>query len=172
MPTLPKEVLIDRVLNELMVCKRKFKHNFFIMNKSLKELPIEIEVEMFNTPAPVKHAGKVEIMYEHKFRLFITEDYPYRKPNVRWETSIFHPNIMDPEDGGYVCTNILASWTFKSNLMKFIKGIESLLSNPNPDNPFETPSCEQATDYFKRYDFKPPEIVESKKRMPKIVIED
>jgi ubiquitin-protein ligase len=169
MPKLPKEILIDRILNELMVCKRKFRHNFYIMNKSLNELPIEVDVEMLNTPAPVKRDGKVEINYNHRFKLFITEDYPYRKPNIRWESEIFHPNIMDPDEGGFVCTNILARWTFRSNLYKFIKGIESLLSNPNPDNPFETPSCEKASDYFKRYDFKPPEIVESKKSMPKIV---
>ena len=169
MSQLPKEVLIDRVLNELKVCKRKFKHNFFIMNKSLNELPIEIYVEMYNTPAPVRHGGKVEIRYNHRFKLFITEDYPYRKPSVRWQTEIFHPNIMSPRDGGYVCINLLARWNFRSTLMMFIKGIESLLANPNPDNAFETRTCEEAADYFKRYDFKVPEIVESKKHMPKII---
>lgn len=169
MPKLPKEILIDRILNELVVCKRKFKHNFFIMNKSLNELPIEVDVEMFNTPAPVRHGKKVEIVYSHKFKLYITEDYPYKKPSVHWETDIFHPNIMDPIEGGFVCTNILSRWNFRSNLYMFIKGIEALLSNPNPDNAFETPTCEQAADYFKRYDFKPPEIVESKKKLPKII---
>jgi ubiquitin-protein ligase len=171
MAKLPKEILVDRVLNELMVCKRKFRHNFFIMNRSLKEFPIEIEVEMFNTPAPIRRGGRVDIQYEHKFTLFITDEYPYRKPNVRWHSEIYHPNIMEPANGGYVCTNILSRWDFRSNLKKFIKGIESLLSNPNPDNPFDTPSCNHASDYFKRYDFKPPEIIETKKKLPKIVDE-
>ena len=169
MPRLPKEILIDRILNELMVCKRKFKHNFFIMNKSLNDFPIEIYVEMFNTPAPVWRNDRVEPKYEHKFKLYISEEYPYRKPSIRWITEIFHPNIMSPENGGFVCINLLTRWSFKSNLRTFIKGIESLLSNPNPDNPFETPSCAQASDYFKRYDFQPPTVIETKKNLPKII---
>jgi ubiquitin-protein ligase len=169
MPKLPKEILIDRILNELMVCKRKFKHNFFIMSKSFNEFPIEIQVEMFNTPAPVWRGDHAEPKYEHNFKLLIPEDYPYRKPSVRWETDIFHPNIMEPKDGGYVCINLLSKWSFKSTLRMFVKGIESLLANPNPDNPFETTSCDRASDYFKRYDFKPPAVIETKKQLPKII---
>jgi len=169
MPKLPKEILIDRILNELMVCKRKFKHNFYIMNKSLQEFPIEIYVEMFDVPAPIWHNDKVETKYEHRFKMLIPEDYPYRKPSVRWRTEIFHPNIMSPKNGGYVCINILSRWNFDSNLRLFVKGIETLLSNPNPDNPFETPSCTKAAEYFKRYDFQPPEIIKTKKQLPKIV---
>lgn len=169
MAKLPKEILIDRILNELMVCRRKFKHNFFIMNKSLQEFPIEIDVEMNNTPAPVWRRGKVEPKYEHRLKLIIPEDYPYRKPSVRWQTEIFHPNIMSPKNGGYVCINLLARWNFRSTLRKFVKGIESLLANPNPDNPFETPSCMRAAEYFKRYDFQPPSVIETGKQLPKIV---
>ena len=169
MPKLPKQILIDRILNELMVCKRKFKHIFLINNKSLNDFPIEIDVEMVNTPGPIKRKNKVEPKYEHRFKIIILEEYPYKKPSVRWETDIFHPNIMSPESGGFVCINLLARWNFRSNLYKFVKGIESLLANPNPDNPFETPSCLQAADYFKRYDFQPPAIVERGKNLPKIV---
>ena len=171
MTKLPKELLIDRVLNELMVCKRKFKHNFLINNKSLNEFPIEIDVEMYNTPAPVWRKGKVEPKYEHRFKIIIPDDYPYRKPSVRWETEIFHPNIMSPHNGGFVCINLLAKWNFRSTLRRFVKAIESLLANPNPDNPFETPSCLRAADYFKRYDFQPPAIIETGNNLPKIVKE-
>ena len=169
MPKLPKDVLIERILNELKVCKRNFKHNFYIMNKSLNEFPIEVYVEMTSTPAPVWHAGKVETKYEHKFKMLIGEDYPYRKPAVRWQSEIFHPNIMMPQNGGFVCTNILTRWNFKSNLKMFVKGIESLLANPNPDNPFETHSCSSASEYFKEHDFNPPGIIITKKQLPKIV---
>ncbi len=169
MPRLPKQILIDRILNELMVCKRKYRHNFYIMNKSLDELPIEIYVEMFNIPAPIWRDNKVETRYDHRFKMLIQDDYPYHKPSIRWRTEIFHPNIMSPKNGGFVCTNILSRWNFNSTLKMFIKGIESLLSNPNPDNPFETPSCKHATEYFKKYDFNPPAVVETKKQLPKII---
>jgi ubiquitin-protein ligase len=139
------------------------------MNKSLNEFPIEVDVEMVNTPAPVRLGGKIETKYEHKFTLIITEDYPYRKPSIHWKTELFHPNIMEPKFGGFVCTNLLTRWDFKSNLKMFIKGIESLLSNPNPNNPFETPTCAQASKYFKEHQFNPPGIVETKKQLPKIV---
>jgi ubiquitin-protein ligase len=171
MANLPKDILIERILNELKVCKRHFKHNFFIMNKSLNEFPIEVDVEMFNTPAPIWRGGKMEIKYSHKFILMIPDDYPFRKPMVRWQTNIFHPNIMHPKNGGFVCTNLLTRWNFKSNLKMFIKGIESLLANPNPQSPFETPSCSRAAEYFRENKFNPPGIVETKKKLPRIVKE-
>jgi len=76
---------------------------------------------------------------------------------------------MDPKDGGYVCTKLLQKWSFSSNLVSFIKGIESLLANPNPDNPYASESCTRAAEYFNRHHYAPPEIHLQKRRTIRII---
>jgi ubiquitin-protein ligase len=98
----------------------------------------------------------------------ITPDYPYEKPIVRWQTPIFHPNIMLPMDGGYVCTKLLDSWSFSSNLLGFIKGVESLLANPNPMNPYKSESCMMASARFIEEPYQPVELPK-RRRGPRIV---
>jgi ubiquitin-conjugating enzyme E2 C len=105
----------------------------------------------------------------HKFMIIITENYPYEKPIVRWQTSIFHPNIMLPRDGGYVCTKLLDSWSFASNLLSFIKGVESLLAHPNPMNPYKTESCMLASEIFIKEPYLPTERVINERRLPRVV---
>lgn len=76
---------------------------------------------------------------------------------------------MPPEDGGYVCTKLIEGWTFRSNLVAFIKGIEILLANPNPDSPFETDTCTRAAEYFNKNSYSPSEI---KRKKPVILGEN
>jgi len=99
----------------------------------------------------------------------ITEEYPYEKPIVRWRTPIFHPNIMLPEDGGHVCTKLLDTWGFNSNLLAFIQGVESLLTNPNPLSPWGSKSCMAAAKYFNDTPYTPPTIVKTDEKGPKIL---
>jgi ubiquitin-conjugating enzyme E2 C len=113
-------------------------------------------------------SGKVEDRTEHGMQIIITPEYPYEKPIVRWQTPIFHPNIMLPRDGGYVCTKLLDSWNFSSNLLGFIKGVESLLANPNPMNPYKSESCMLASETFIAEPYRPAERLREK-RGPKIV---
>ncbi len=88
--------------------------------------------------------------------VLITDEYPAEKPIVKWKTPIFHPNIMAPEDGGYVCTRLLENWDFNSTMLEFFKGIEWLLTNPNPKNPFGSDTCTRAAAYFNRMGYRPP----------------
>ena len=91
------------------------------------------------------------------------------KPIVKWQTPIFHPNIMPPEEGGYVCTKLLENWDFRSSLVSFIKGIESLLVNPNPANPFGNDRCTMAAAYFNRNKYHPPMVMDQSDRRVRIV---
>jgi ubiquitin-protein ligase len=63
----------------------------------------------------------------------------------------------------------LDEWDFNSTLLTFFKGIESLLSNPNPANPYGTDSCTRAAEYFNKHPYKPPEIVQSANKAPRIL---
>ncbi|MBC7081597.1 MAG: hypothetical protein H5T44_05090 [Thermoplasmatales archaeon] len=165
---LPKEILIKRIKNEIAECRKKTAHHFVLSDENLNKLPIEINVTLVNTPGPVLSDGKILTKYNHKLKIIITPDYPYQTPIVRWKSEIFHPNIMPPEEGGYVCTKLLDNWSIKSNLLAFIKGIETLLSYPNPKNPFESDTCTRAAEYFNKNPFVPQQI----RSRPRIIDED
>ncbi|MCD6481118.1 MAG: hypothetical protein J7L31_02455 [Thermoplasmata archaeon] len=166
---LPRDLLIKRIKNELRECRRNLRHHFVLSDPEIKKLPLEINVTLVDTPGPVWKDGSVAHKYNHKLKIIITEEYPYQTPIVRWRSSIFHPNIMPPEDGGYVCTKLLDGWNFRSTLLTFIKGLEILLANPNPDSPFETDSCTRAAEYFHKHPYQVPK--QTRKR-PIIIEED
>ncbi len=166
---LPKEILRQRLQNEIAACRRKLTHTIEVSDPTFSKFPVTIKVTMKGVPGPVMRDGVLAHKWTHKFIIEITEDYPYHKPIIRWQSDIFHPNVMIPEDGGYVCTKLLDDWDFSSNLLSFFKGIESLLSNPNPGNPYGTDTCTRAAEYFNKHVYKPPEIVGTGSKGPKIV---
>ncbi|HEC88646.1 MAG TPA: hypothetical protein ENI52_04960 [Thermoplasmata archaeon] len=152
--SLPRDILIKRIKNELKDCRRNFKHRFILSEKSIEKFPFEFTLILVNTPGPVWKNGKIITKYTHKLKIILTENYPYQSPVVRWQSKIFHPNIMPPEEGGHVCTQLLEKWNFKSNLVTFIKGIEILLSKPNPKKPFGIDYCTRAAEYFNKHPYK------------------
>lgn len=169
MPTLPMEILKKRLIQELNLCHRKLTHEIVVDDPEIRSLPINITVIMKKVPAPIVKNNRVTHKWNHTFSMRITDEYPYRKPVVRWHTNIFHPNIMLPTEGGYVCTKLLDTWDFQSNLFSFIQAVESLLSNPNPRSPYGSKSCIAAAKYFIENEYTPPEIISSTKSGPKIV---
>jgi ubiquitin-conjugating enzyme E2 C len=156
---LPPDILSARVRNELDICRRSLRHRFEPVAGEAGAFPLEIDVTLVKTPGPVMKEGKVAHAYEHRLKIIVTEEYPYEKPIVRWQSPIFHPNIMLARDGGYVCTKLLDDWSFSSNLSSFVKGLESLLMNPNPDNPYASESCMLASRHFCEHPYRPPVVV-------------
>jgi hypothetical protein len=165
---LPREVLRDRVRNEILMCQRQLHHIVEISDPELKEFPVEVSVTLTKTPGPIMLDGRITHLFNHRLRMMITDEYPYEKPIVKWQTEIFHPNIMLPDDGGYVCTRLLDDWSFSSNLLTFIKGLETLLTTPNPGNPYGSDSCTKAAEYFNTHEYEPPRVVK-RKSPPKIL---
>ena len=131
--------------------------------------PVLIDVTLMRTPGPSWEHGEVVHRYVHRMSLLITQEYPAETPIVKWKTPIFHPNIMPPEDGGYVCTRLLENWDFNSTLLVFIRGVEWLLANPNPSNPFGSDTCTRAAAYFNRRGYSPPRASERNERRIRIV---
>lgn len=141
---LPPHVLRRRISTELRVCGRYLGSNFdFDIERA--EFPIRIDMHMSKV---VGYESPGRPITEHDFYIILTEEYGIQRPEVRWKSPIFHPNIMMPEDGGYVCTRMLDAWEFGTPLLTFLKGVEVLVSNPNPANPFGTDSCMEAARYF------------------------
>jgi len=166
---LPMNVLISRLINELAMCRNHLGYIIECSDEGFSELPVTLEVDMKGVPGPAISGGQIIDRTEHRLQIIITGEYPYEKPIVRWKTPIFHPNIMLPRDGGYVCTKLLDTWNFSSNLLGFIKGVESLLANPNPMNPYNTDSCMMASERFIDRPYSPETEPMIERRGPRIV---
>ncbi len=158
---LPKEILRKRLTNEIELCKTQLPHEIEVVDPKFSKFPTTVYVTFRDIPGPVWSKDRVSHQFSHRMRIDITEDYPYQKPVVRWETDIFHPNIVPPSRGGWVCIKLLDNWNFSSNLLIFLNGIESLLVNPNPKSPYRDETTLEAARYFIKNPYKPPMIVKS-----------
>lgn len=145
----PKEVVLRRIRNELGFCRKYIGSDFAV--DDITDLPCTIDMEMHNVYA-YETEGKV--IADHRFSVTFTEDYGQSKPEVRWRSHIFHPNILDPDDGGIVCTRMLNEWTYGMKLVDFIAALEFLITNPVVSNPFGTDSCLRAAEFYRNYPMK------------------
>ena len=69
-----------------------------------------------------------------KLAIHFPVDYPFRAPHVKFLTRIYHPNI---NSAGLICLDILKDkWSPALTISKLLLSISSLLSDPNPDDPF------------------------------------
>ncbi len=149
----------ERLIHEIELCNEVFDHEFEVRDPEFSEFPAIVFVTMKNIPGPILMGSRIIHNYIHRIRLEIPNEYPYHKPTARFLTDIFHPNIVPPKRGGWVCIKMLNDWDFSSNLKDLIQGIESLLINPNPFNPYRDETTIEAARYFLRNPYKPPKII-------------
>uniref|UniRef100_A0A915KSV2 E2 ubiquitin-conjugating enzyme n=1 Tax=Romanomermis culicivorax TaxID=13658 RepID=A0A915KSV2_ROMCU len=64
----------------------------------------------------------------------ITEHYPFRPPKVRFVTRVWHPNISSVT--GAICLDLLRDqWAATMTIRTVLLSIQSLLSDPKPNDP-------------------------------------
>eukprot|EP01115_Flamella_aegyptia_P006045 TRINITY_DN2548_c0_g1_i1.p1 TRINITY_DN2548_c0_g1~~TRINITY_DN2548_c0_g1_i1.p1 ORF type:complete len:171 (+),score=27.04 TRINITY_DN2548_c0_g1_i1:76-588(+) len=69
----------------------------------------------------------------YKLTLEFGSDYPFTAPCVKFETSIYHPNV---DTSGNICLDILKEkWSAVYNVSTILLSIQSLLGEPNNDSP-------------------------------------
>ncbi|KAI8433117.1 hypothetical protein MSG28_013967 [Choristoneura fumiferana] len=72
-----------------------------------------------------------------KLTITIPEKYPFEPPLVKFVTPVYHPNI---DKGGRICMDLLkmppkGAWTPTITLDTLLITLQTLLANPNPDDP-------------------------------------
>lgn len=81
--------------------------------------------------------------------LLLPDDYPMSPPKVVFDTKIYHPNIGIPEsisldNLGRICLDILKkNWSPALQIKSVLLSIQSLLSEPNPDDPLNNEAAEK-----------------------------
>lgn len=70
---------------------------------------------------------------EYKLTLSFPNDYPFKPPKVKFETTCFHPNV---DVHGNICLDILQDkWSSAYDVRTILLSIQSLLGEPNISSP-------------------------------------
>ncbi|OIW11123.1 hypothetical protein TanjilG_22930 [Lupinus angustifolius] len=70
---------------------------------------------------------------EYKLSLSFPNDYPFKPPKVKFETTCFHPNV---DMQGNICLDILQDkWSSAYDVRTILLSIQSLLGEPNISSP-------------------------------------
>jgi len=96
--------------------------------------------------------GPEDSLYEgsvYKLDIRLPNDYPFSAPRVKFITPIQHVNINSKGD---ICLDILRDeWRAAQNIKSVILSILLLLSQPNPDDPFNSELAELYRNNHKEY---------------------
>lgn len=96
--------------------------------------------------------GAVGTYYEgglFRLKIHIPTTYPFSPPVVTFETRIFHPNISE---NGDICLDILKYyWSPSYTIMKVLLSIQSLLADPNPEDPLNSDATQVYIQDRQRY---------------------
>ncbi|GLT93206.1 hypothetical protein SLE2022_110070 [Rubroshorea leprosula] len=72
----------------------------------------------------------------YKLSLRFPLDYPFKPPQVKFETMCFHPNV---DQFGNICLDILQDkWSSAYDCRTILLSIQSLLGEPNPESPLNS----------------------------------
>ena len=138
-----------RLLNDL----KRFnnKENIYCMPKS--DNIFIWEAVIFGPDETIWEGGCFKLILE------FNEEYPTKPPNVKFITTIFHPNVYSD---GRICLDILNNqWSPIFDVHIILESIQSLLADPNPNSPANAEAARLFIENKKEYKKRVLECVEN-----------
>ncbi|KAJ1503956.1 Ubiquitin-conjugating enzyme E2 D1 [Coelomomyces lativittatus] len=95
-----------------------------------------------------------------KFNMTFLEEFPFRPPQIQFQTRIYHPNI---DDKGALCLALLKTenWKPATKLSEVFYALLNLVAEPNPDDPMSTSIAEEYRNQRSTFERKAKEWVKS-----------
>lgn len=85
-------------------------------------------------------------------KMVFPKEYPFKPPNVVFETKIYHMNVND--DGGICLQMLKEGWTPAYNIIKILEALIALLETPNTNDPLMNDICKQYKEKREAHDEK------------------
>jgi ubiquitin-conjugating enzyme E2 D/E len=119
------KILMKRLKQEAMELKKNPVEN--CSAGPINDTLLQWEATIFG-PTDTPYFGGV-----YKLSIYISDEYPFKPPKIKFLTPIFHCNIYKET----ICLDILkdSSWMPCLDISKILLSICSLLSDPNPNDP-------------------------------------
>ncbi|CAH8390860.1 unnamed protein product [Eruca vesicaria subsp. sativa] len=77
---------------------------------------------------------------EYRLSLSFSNDYPFKPPKIKFQTTCFHPNV---DVYGNICLDILQDkWSSAYDVRTILLSIQSLLGEPNISSPLNTQAAQ------------------------------
>jgi ubiquitin-conjugating enzyme E2 D/E len=100
--------------------------------------------------------GPSETPYEagvFRIEFKFPDNYPFKAPEVKFLTSIYHPNIK--LETGDICQDVFASgWAPTQKVNDILEKLVSMLKDPSTSNPLETEICNEYLNNPKVFELK------------------
>ncbi len=77
-----------------------------------------------------------------KLKIKFPENYPFKAPDVKFLTTVYHPNIKT--DTGEICQDVFASsWAPTQKVEEIIEKLITMLKEPSTSTPLENEICQE-----------------------------
>lgn len=83
-------------------------------------------------------------------RIEFPSQYPFKAPNLRFMTTIYHPSVK--LDSGDVCVDVMGPWGPTLNAKHCLTVVYSMMKSPEADHPLEDSVAQQLREKPKEFE--------------------